>query len=194
MGIIHDNEIAGVFKYPSKPKFINILCVTVLSLFPLKCFWYYASISLLNSIFHLITQNIRLKFIQVVKSLFLVIFLFFQCQRLSKKCFRLINTSQIPPLFYSPIITISSNLFLCCFLWDNPFHLFFILPELICICQKIWSWTHDPYSYFQIRIDMNPNVSEFVPSKNWLLCYSFPYILFPLLWFRKVYEDALFGI
>ena len=69
LGLFHDDELGGLFKWPSKPNFINSLCVILVSLFLQKLFRYYMFIRPLNYIPHFIRKNIRFKVIHIRKIL-----------------------------------------------------------------------------------------------------------------------------
>ena len=182
LGVINDDYIDGFIICTSKPKSIHCLCVVLLDIFLLNICRYSVFISLLDYSFHFIMPNNRFKVIQFFKPSILINLFFIQFHWIRKLFFISINISQTHPLLHSLAIIIYSKLFLCCFLY-NIFHPLFSYTWMnLNITNKIVIHPLRLF-FFNIIIHINPEGSEFAPSKNWYRWYSFifPFFVFMLL-------------
>ena len=144
MGVIHDDELSGVFKLSPRHNFLHILCIMFVALFPIKLCLYWIFISLLNNSFQLIRPNIRFKVIHVFKPFIIISFLFFQCHWLRKKY---LDSSISVKLV--PSSTASSSFYLYFFFW----YINFVKSVLTIICvylnafayTKIYEQTSLPF-------------------------------------------------
>ena len=128
LGLIHYDELIKVFKWTPEPKFLHILCVTIVALFPLY----------LLCRLHFIIPNIIFKFVHVFKPFIPVNFFLVQCCQLRKIILGILIISLMHPLFHVLVAISSFFLILVVYYFCRIcFSCYLYKNLLIFICQKL---------------------------------------------------------